>query len=459
MSQRGPIKTSNPATGEVLASYPELTDAELEAKVAAATRVFPAWRDLGFARRAELMVAAARVLRADAAPLGRLISLEMGKPIKEARAEVEKCAWVCEWYAEQAERLLAPEPASTDAKKSYVRFDPLGPVLAVMPWNFPFWQVFRFAAPGLMAGNVGLLKHAETSTGAGLAIEEVFRKAGFPEAVFTALPLRRDRIDGLIRDRRIVGVSLTGSVEAGRAVGRAAGEALKPCVLELGGSDPFVVLRDADLDRSLAGAIAGRMINSGQSCIASKRFIVEAPLYDAFVEGFTERIGALVVGDPLSELTQIGPLARADFVAPLHAQVLGSVKAGARLTTGGNRIGPQAGAFYAPTLLADVTPGMPAFDEETFGPVAAVTRARDADEAIALANQTVFGLGASVWTDAARGDELARRIAAGHVAVNGTVRSDPRLPFGGIKDSGLGRELGRYGILAFVNIKAVWIGV
>lgn len=456
---KGPIKTLNPATGAVLAEYPELTDAELEAKVAAAHAAYPAWRDSGFADRAALMAAAARVLRRDAADLARLITLEMGKPIKEARGEVEKCAWVCDWYAENAALLLQPEPAPSDAKKSFVRFDPLGVILAVMPWNFPFWQVFRFAAPTLMAGNVGMLKHAESSMGCAKAIEDVFRKAGCPEGVFTALMLRRDRIDKLIHDRRVMGASLTGSVEAGRSVGRAAGDALKPCVLELGGSDPFVVLADVDLDKATTGAVAGRMINTGQSCIAAKRFIVEAPVYDAFVEGFAKKIGALVMGDPLDDKTQVGPLARAEFVEPLHDQVERSVRAGARLVIGGQRVGAK-GAYYAPTLLADVTPGMAAFDEETFGPVAAVIRARDAEHAVALANQTVFGLGASIWTgDPARGEKLAARIEAGHVAVNGTVRSDPRLPFGGIKDSGYGRELSRYGILAFVNTKTVWVGV
>ena len=454
---QGPIKTVNPATGEVIASYDELSDSELDAKVTAATKAFAAWRQLGFEKRSALMKNAAKVLRRDATALARLITLEMGKPVKESRSEIEKCAWVCDWYADNAARLLEPEAAPTDAKKSYVRFDPLGVVLAVMPWNFPFWQVFRFAAPTLMAGNVGMLKHAESSMGCALAIEGVFRNAGFPEGTFTALLLRRGRIDALIRDPRVMGVSLTGSVEAGRAVGGAAGAALKPCVLELGGSDPFVVLADADLEKATTGAVAGRMINSGQSCIASKRFIVEEPLYDAFVDGFRKKIDALVVGDPLDEKTQIGPLARAEFVAPLHDQVERSVKMGARLVTGGRRIG-EKGAFYAPTLLADVTPGMAVFDEETFGPVAAVVRARNADHAIELANHTRFGLGSSVWTDSARGDELAPRIEAGHVAVNGTVRSDPRLPFGGIKDSGYGRELARYGILAFVDIKAVWIG-
>jgi succinate-semialdehyde dehydrogenase/glutarate-semialdehyde dehydrogenase len=452
-----PIKTVNPATGEVLREYPELSNTELDAKVTAATHAFAAWSGWSFSRRAELMGQAASVLRKSSPELSRLITLEMGKPIKESRAEIEKCAWVSEWYAENAERLLAPEPAQTDATKSFVRFDPLGVVLAVMPWNFPFWQVFRFAAPTLMAGNVGLLKHAESSMGCARAIEDVFRQAGFPDGVFTALMLRRGRIEALIRDRRVAAVSLTGSVEAGRTVGGAAGAALKPCVLELGGSDPFVVLRDADLEKAVAGAVAGRMINSGQSCIAAKRFIVEAPVHDAFVARLREAISALVVGDPLDERTQIGPLAREEFVSPLHRQVEESLRLGAKLLVGGRRL-EGAGAYYTPTLLSEVTPGMPVFDEETFGPVAPVTRARDAQEAIALANRTPFGLGASIWTERSRAESLAASLEAGHVAVNGTVRSDPRLPFGGIKDSGYGRELARYGILAFVDIKAVWIG-
>jgi succinate-semialdehyde dehydrogenase/glutarate-semialdehyde dehydrogenase len=346
---------------------------------------------------------------------------------------------------------------ASDAAQSFVRFDPLGPVLAVMPWNFPLWQVFRFIAPALTAGNVGLLKHASNVPGCALAIEGVLRQAGFPEGAFQTLLIGSAPVSGIIADPRVAAVTLTGSEPAGRAVGRAAGDAIKPSVLELGGSDPLIVLADADLDHAVAGAVLGRMINSGQSCIAAKRFIVEGAVYDAFVQRLTAALGALKVGDPRSDDTDIGPLARPEFVAEIHDQVRRSIAQGARCVLGGEA--PEGpGCFYPPTLLADVTDAMAAFREETFGPVAVAIRASDADHAIALANDSEFGLGASIWTDMARGISLAPRIDAGHVAINGIVKSDPRLPFGGVKRSGYGRELARYGQQAFMNVKAVWAG-
>ncbi len=451
------MHSTNPATGELLARYTPHDASEIERRLARAAAAFVAWRERSFAERSALLLRVAERLRGAKEDAARLMTQEMGKPIGEARAEVDKCAWVCEYYAEHAAAMLAAEPVVTDAKESCVRFDPLGPVLAIMPWNFPFWQVFRFLAPTLMAGNVGLLKHAENTQGCALLIEEMLREAGAPEGVFTSLVVERQAVAEIIRDRRIAAVSLTGSVRAGRAVAQVAGEMLKPCVLELGGSDPFIVLADADFDLAIDGAVIGRMINGGQSCIAAKRFIVEAPLYERFATRLAERIGELRVGDPFLADTRVGPLARPDLRDELHRQVEESVARGARLLLGGHAIG-ERGAFYAPTVLGEVKPGMSAFDEETFGPLAAVVRAEDVDDAVSLANLSQYGLGASVWTKSERGKALASRIESGHVAVNGIVKSDPRLPFGGIKDSGFGRELGRYGILAFVNIKAVWVG-
>jgi len=451
------LQSVNPTTGEVLATFDVLSRSEIDEKLVGARQAFVVWRALSIAERAGRMREAAAVLRAHASELVSLAAREMGKPVKEGRAEIEKCAWVCEFYAEHAEAWLAPESVATDALRSYVRYDPLGVVLAVMPWNFPFWQVFRFAAPTLMAGNVGLLKHAENSTGAALAIERVFRDAGFAAGVFSSLLIRRESVAALIGDPRVAAVSLTGSLGAGQAVGAAAGAACKPCLLELGGSDPFIVLRDATLDQAVTAGLAARMTNSGQSCIAAKRFIVEERVHKTFVARLRDKLASLSVGDPLLDATDVGPLARPDLVQALDRQVQESIGQGARLVHGG-KPRPGVGAFYEPTLLTEVVPGMPVFDEETFGPVAAVVRARDAEDAIALANRSSFGLGASVWTASARGEELAIALEAGHVAVNGIVKSDPRLPFGGIKQSGVGRELGRYGLLAFVNIKSVWVG-
>jgi len=451
------MRSINPATGELVAEYADYTDAEVERCVAAAFGVVPRWRALPVAKRAAMVGRVAEVLAARREDLALLMTREMGKPIREARAEVDKCAWVCRYYAEHGVAQLSPESVATDARESFVRFDPLGVVLAVMPWNFPLWQVFRFAAPALTAGNVGLLKHASNVSGCALAIESAFVESGLPPGTFASLLVGGDRVASLIADDRIAAVSLTGSTPAGRAVGAAAGEALKPSVLELGGSDPFIVLADADLEAAVRGAVLGRHINGGQSCIAAKRFIVEASVYDPFVAGLQRAIAALRLGDPESEATDVGPLARADLVGELHAQVEASVRQGARCLLGGQKL-PPPGFFYPATLLVDVEPGMTVFEEETFGPVTAVTRVPDAGAAVQHANASRFGLGASLWTTPERGRELAREIESGHVAVNGIVKSDPRLPFGGVKESGYGRELARQGLHAFVNVKSVWVG-
>jgi succinate-semialdehyde dehydrogenase/glutarate-semialdehyde dehydrogenase len=381
----------------------------------------------------------------------------MGKPIVQGEAEVDKCAWTCDFYADQAATYLAPQPRETDASLSYVRFDPLGLILAVMPWNFPFWQVFRFAAPALMAGNAGLLKHASNVPRCALQIEEVLREAGFPRGLFATALVPSRAVAGLIADPRVAAVTLTGSDLAGSQVAEHAGRELKKTVLELGGSDPFIVLADADVAAAARTAADARLVNSGQSCIAAKRFIAVEAVADAFVARFAEELRTRRMGDPLDRTTQVGPQARTDLRDALHAQVEESVKRGARRVLGGE-VPPGPGAFYPPTLLAAVDRGMPAFDEETFGPVAAVIRAKDDADAVRLANDSVFGLGASLWTqNHARAERLAAQIEAGSIFVNGLVKSDPRLPFGGIKRSGYGRELSEYGIREFVNIKTVWI--
>ncbi|HZP42132.1 MAG TPA: NAD-dependent succinate-semialdehyde dehydrogenase [Candidatus Binatia bacterium] len=452
-----PIESRNPATGELLERFPEALEADVEAALAAAEAAFAGWRRRSFEERAARLREAARVLRSRKAAYARTMALEMGKPVAQGEAEVEKCAVACDHYAEHGARLLAEEPHPSDARRSWVRFDPLGPVLAIMPWNFPFWQVFRFAAPGLMAGNTGLLKHASNVPRCALAIEEVFRDAGFPSGVFRSLLVGSAAVSRLIADPRVRAVTLTGSDRAGSEVAMHAGRALKKTVLELGGSDPFIVLADADLDRTARAAADARLVNSGQSCIAAKRFVVVDAVADRFVERFVAEMQARRVGDPLARATEVGPQARTDLRDDLHGQVVASVERGARVVLGGE-VPPGPGAFYPPTVLVAVEPGMPAFDDETFGPVAAIVRARDEAHAIALANASQFGLGASLWTtDVERGARLAAEIESGLVFVNGVVHSDPRLPFGGVKRSGYGRELAEYGIREFTNVKTVWV--
>ena len=451
------MKAINPATEELIAEYPDHDATEVERRLALAAAAFPSWRDFSFAERSELMRRAADLLRENRDRFARLMTAEMGKTLTSAESEVDKCSWVCDFYAEHAERFLAEQAVATDATRSFVVYQPLGPVLAVMPWNFPLWQVFRFLAPGLMAGNVGLLKHASNVPGTALAIEALFHEAGFPDGVMTTLLVPSARTAELIRHPAVMAVTLTGSEKAGREVAAEAGRCLKKTVLELGGSDPFIVLDDADPVEAARQAAKARTINSGQSCIAAKRFIVEAAVADRFEAEFVRQMEELTVGDPLDSATDVGPMAREDLLGDLDDQVKRTVEAGAHLATGGHRL-PGRGWFYAPTVLLGVEPGMAAFDEETFGPVAAVVRARDTAHAVELANRSHFGLGASLWTaDAARGEDIAAAIEAGSVFVNGVVKSDPRLPFGGIKSSGYGRELSEVGIREFVNIKTVWV--
>ncbi|MGH7768215.1 MAG: NAD-dependent succinate-semialdehyde dehydrogenase [Candidatus Binatia bacterium] len=451
------IQSINPATGEVLETFQEMSTTEIDRILEAASTTFFEWRSRPFADRANRMRQAARILRAGKEKHARTMAVEMGKPVVQGEAEVEKCAWGCDYYAEHAEAFLADQPRETDASRSYVRFDPIGPVLAIMPWNFPFWQVFRFAAPALMAGNAGLLKHASNVPRCALEIEEIFLAAGFPENLFRAVLAGPDKVPAIIGDPRIRAVTLTGSDAAGSKVGELAGREIKKTVLELGGSDPFIVLDDADVDKAARTAADARLVNSGQSCIAAKRFIVVEKIADDFLERFVAEMRSRRMGDPLDRDTQVGPQAREDLRASLHRQVEESVKRGARLLLGG-RMPEGPGAFYPPTVLADVNKGMPAFDEETFGPVAAVIRSRDEADAIRLANDSPYGLGASLWTeDRRRAERLTRDIEAGSVFVNGLVKSDPRLPFGGVKRSGYGRELSEYGIREFVNIKSVWM--
>lgn len=447
----------NPATDEMLAQFDELTDEQLEEKLSLAQATFATWSMTAPQDRAALMKKLANVFRAHAKDYGRLASLEMGKPIKQAVAEVEKCAWVCEYYADHAATMVAPQAVKTDAQESFVRFDPLGAVLAVMPWNFPYWQVLRFAAPALMAGNVGLLKHASNVPQCALAIEQAFTEAGFPAGVFQNLMIGSSRVEKVINDVRVAAVTLTGSEYAGSQVAMQAGKAIKKSVLELGGSDPFIVLADADVDKAAAVACTARLQNAGQSCIAAKRFIVMRAVSDQFIAAFKAGFEAMTMGDPLNEQTTVGPLANKKLRDDLAAQVDQSIALGARLVIGG-KAGQGAGAFYEPTILADVKKGMPVYDQETFGPAAAVIIVDSEDEAIAVANDTEFGLGSSLWTqDREKAKRLAPRIQAGCVFVNSMVKSDPRLPFGGIKKSGFGRELADFGLREFVNIKTVWV--
>jgi len=451
------LRSINPSTGETIREYPEASPEELRQILIEASRAFAGWRRTQYSERAARMGSAAELLDQRKEELARLAALEMGKPLAQGRAEVEKCAWVCRFYAEQAERFLTPEDVRTDASRSRVLFEPLGPVLAVMPWNFPYWQVFRFAAPALMAGNAGLLKHAGNVSGCALAIEAIVHDAGFPAPLFRTLLIGSERVASVIEAAEVKAVTLTGSTPAGRAVAGKAGSVLKKTVLELGGSDPYLVLEDADLEASAETCAASRLINSGQSCIAAKRFIVVEGVRPRFEELFVERMKARRMGDPFEPGVQVGPQARRDLRDGVHAQVRDSIARGARLLLGGTA--PEGpGAFYPPTVLTDVRKGMPAFDEEVFGPVAAVVPVKDEDEAVRAANDTPFGLGAAVFTgDLERGQRLAGLLEAGNVFVNTNVQSDPRLPFGGVKESGYGRELGEFGIREFVNVKTVYV--
>ena len=451
------FRSVNPATGEELQSFEALGDEALEERLERSVDAWTRARESSIGERAERMGRAAEVLEAGKQAYARLMTLEMGKPIEQAVGEVEKCAWVCRHYAEHAEAYLSAEEVETDARRSYVRYRPLGPVLAVMPWNFPFWQVFRFAAPALMAGNVALLKHAPNVPQCAVAIEGVFRKAGFPEGTFQNLFLEEGRVADVLADDRVRAATLTGSVAAGRAVAAEAGGQVKKTVLELGGSDPFVVMPTADLDAALETAVRARVQNSGQSCIAAKRFVVHEEVADAFTDGLVERMEALRVGDPQESGTDVGPLAREDLRDRLARQVEESVEAGAERLLGGEP--PEGpGWYYPPTVLASVPPRAPARAEELFGPVAAVVRITSPGEAAEVANETDFGLGASVWTgDDAERSLLLDRIEAGVIAVDGMVASDPRVPFGGVKASGYGRELGRHGIREFANVQTVQI--
>jgi succinate-semialdehyde dehydrogenase/glutarate-semialdehyde dehydrogenase len=451
------IATVNPATGEVVKRFDPLNDEELENKVALADRAFRQWRRTTFSERAALMQRAADILDERKEHWGYLMTLEMGKPIKAAVAEAEKCAWVCRFYADNARRFLADEPVATDAGQSYIRYEPMGPVLAVMPWNFPFWQVWRFAAPAAMAGNTGLLKHASNVPQCALAIEEIFCEAGFPAGVFQALLIGSGPVKRLLEDPRIKAVTLTGSEPAGASVAETAGRQIKKAVLELGGSDPFIVMPSADLEKAIATAVQARCINNGQSCIAAKRFIVHESIARHFEQGFVARMAALQVGDPMDPRTDIGPMATPSIVEELSQQVQQTVAAGGHLLLGGEAM-EGAGNFFQPTVLTDIPWDSPAYRDELFGPVASIFRVASLDQAIELANDSIFGLGASAWTnDPAERQQLIGEIESGNVFINGMVKSDPRLPFGGVKHSGYGRELSAQGIREFVNIKTVWI--
>ena len=456
------IRSINPATGETLNSFDELSAQQIEESLTRAANAFRDSRRTSLADRSSMMLRVAEILGNEKTDFARLMTTEMGKPINAAVQEAEKCAWVCRYYAESAEEHLADQIVETNATKSYVHFQPLGVVLAVMPWNFPFWQVFRFAAPALMAGNVGLLKHASNVPQCALAIADIFSRAGFPDGAFQTLLIGSDAVQSVLEDSRVAAATLTGSEPAGRSVASIAGKQIKKTVLELGGSDPFIVMPSADLKEAVGTAVKARTINNGQSCIAAKRFIVHGQIYEEFEKRFVEAMKALRVGDPMNESTDIGPLATMQILKDLEEQVQVSVAAGAKILTGGQRakFGDElaGGNFYEPTVLADIPKESPAFSDEIFGPVASLFRVKDIDEAIDLANVTPFGLGSAAWTnEESERDRFVEEIEAGCVFINGMVASDPRLPFGGVKHSGYGRELGEFGIREFVNVKTVWV--
>lgn len=452
------IESINPTTAEIIETFEEYSDEKVNEIIDSVHRAFLDWRTRPFNERSKLMKNAAEVLRKNKKTYGEIFTREMGKTFKQAVGEVEKCAWVCDYYAENTESMLEKEVIETDASESYVQFDPIGIVLAVMPWNFPFWQVFRFAAPGLMAGNVGVLKHASNVPQTALMLEEVFKEAGFPENVFRTLLISSSQVNNVLENKKVRAATLTGSEVAGKHIAKKSADELKKTVMELGGSDPFIIFQDADLGKAVDTAVTARLINNGQSCIAAKRFIVVEDIADKFEEMFVEKMKAVKIGDPMEESTQLGPIAREDLLYDLHEQVKLSVKKGANILCGGERL-EQPGFYYPASVINNVSPGMPAYGEELFGPVASVIRAKDEEDAVRIANDTDFGLGASLWTsDKEKSKVLSRDIDSGSVFINGMVKSDPRLPFGGVKISGYGRELSHYGIKEFVNIKTVWIG-
>jgi succinate-semialdehyde dehydrogenase/glutarate-semialdehyde dehydrogenase len=451
------IASINPATGVVLQTFDPISEDRIDQKLATAEETFRMYRKTPFSDRSKWMLNAVEILESEKEELGKLMTMEMGKPLKAAKEEAAKCAWACRFYAQNAQRFLSDEPVQTNASQSYVHYQPLGPILAVMPWNFPFWQVFRFAAPALMAGNVALLKHASNVPQCALSIEEIIRRSGFPQGAFQTLLIGSNQVKRVLEDLRIKAATLTGSEPAGGDVASIAGKNIKKTVLELGGSDPFIVMPTADLDEAVKTAVRARCINNGQSCIAAKRFIVHHKIADEFERRFVKRMEALKVGDPMDEETDVGPLATAQLLEQLDQQVEKTVSAGARVLTGGKKL-DRLGNYYAPTVLTNIPKNSPAYLEEIFGPVALLFPIQNIDEAISLANDTTFGLGSAAWTN----DEGEKRqfidgIEAGAVFINGMVASDPRLPFGGVKHSGYGRELGAYGIREFVNIKTVWV--
>ena len=453
-----PIASINPTTGQTLKTFDALSANQIGEKLQLAANTFRSYRRTPFAERTRMMLRAAEILETRKNEFAKVMTTEMGKPLKAAVSEAEKCAWVCRYYAETAHEHLADKVVETNARKSYVRFQPLGPVLAVMPWNFPFWQVFRFAAPALMAGNVGLLKHASNVPQCALAIEEIFRDAGFPAGAFQTLLIGANEVEGILNDARVVAATLTGSEPAGRSVASIAGKQIKKTVLELGGSDPFIVMPSANLNEAVTIAVKARTINNGQSCIAAKRFIVASEIYEEFERRFVSEMQKLKIGDPMEDSTDIGPLATPQIVNDLDEQVKRAVASGARVLTGGNKLN-RPGNFYEPTVLVNVDLNAPVSCEEIFGPVAMLFRASNIDEAIRIANATTFGLGSAAWTnDSKEQAQFIDELEAGCVFINGMVASDPRLPFGGVKSSGYGRELAEFGIREFVNIKTVWIG-
>jgi succinate-semialdehyde dehydrogenase/glutarate-semialdehyde dehydrogenase len=452
------IATINPATGETLKTFTPLDDAEIETKLALAQSTFKSYRQTTFAQRSQWLNQAAGILEQDTLKFAQIMTTEMGKTLQSAIAEVEKCAKVCRFYAEKAPEFLADVAIESDASQSYVAYQPLGTILAVMPWNFPFWQVFRFAAPALMAGNVGLLKHASNVPQCALAIESIISQAGFPPGAFQTLLIGASQVKSIIEDDRVKAATLTGSEPAGAALASAAGQQIKKVVLELGGSDPFIVMESADIEEAVSTAVTARMLNNGQSCIAAKRFIVAESIGDGFQEQLLKRFQALTIGDPLQKDTDIGPLATQTIRSELDQQVKAAVKQGAKILTGGEPITDRPGNYYPPTILINIAVDSATAQEEFFGPVALLFRVKDLNEAIALANHIPFGLGASAWTNnPAESQRLVSEIEAGAVFINGMVKSDPRLPFGGIKRSGYGRELSSQGIHEFVNVKTVWI--